>query len=68
MSLSFYIKRTYIDPDPDIELVNIHYTWTPLGELPHWEAHRETRLMQPFPVTRHTGIQRSWHSPVQANL
>jgi len=45
MSLSFYIKRTYIDPDPDIELVNIHYTWTPLGELPNWEAHRETRMM-----------------------
>ncbi|HKA55275.1 MAG TPA: hypothetical protein VKJ47_16595, partial [Candidatus Binatia bacterium] len=45
MSLSFYIKRTYIDSDPDIELVNIHYTWTPLGELSHWEAHRETRMM-----------------------
>jgi hypothetical protein len=43
--MSFYIKRTYMDTEPGIELVNIHYTWTPLGEQPDWEAHRETRAM-----------------------
>jgi len=43
--MSFYIKRTYIDSEPGIELVNIHYTWTPLGEMLNWEAHRETRMM-----------------------
>ncbi len=43
--MSFYIKRTYIDSEPGIELVNIHYTWTPRGEMPNWEAHRETRMM-----------------------
>ena len=45
MSLSFYMKKTYADNAPEIELVNIHYTWTPLGEMPDWEAHRETRAM-----------------------
>jgi hypothetical protein len=43
--MSFYIKRTYIDAEPGIELVNLHYTWTLLGETPNWEAHRETRVM-----------------------
>ncbi|MEW6299801.1 MAG: hypothetical protein AB1671_19075, partial [Thermodesulfobacteriota bacterium] len=45
MALSFYIKKTFVDNAPDIELVNIHYTWTPLGQPPDWEAHRETRMM-----------------------
>ena len=43
--MSFYLKRTYVDNGPGIELVNLHYTWTPLGEPPNWEAHRETRVM-----------------------
>lgn len=42
---SFYMKRSFVDAHPDIELVNIHYTWTSLGEMPNWEAHRETRMM-----------------------
>jgi hypothetical protein len=45
MSLSFYLKKTYVDNGPGIELVNLHYTWTPLNELPNWEAHRETRML-----------------------
>lgn len=43
--MAFYIKKTFIDTEPGIELVNIHYTWTQLGEMPNWEAHRETRAM-----------------------
>jgi hypothetical protein len=43
--MAFYIKRTYADNVPDIEMVNIHYTWTPIGQQPDWEAHRETRSM-----------------------
>src|SRR5215510_13813449 len=43
--MSFYMKRSYVDSEPGIDLVNIHYTWTPLGEMPNWEAHRETRAM-----------------------
>ncbi|MGE0823833.1 MAG: hypothetical protein AB7G75_00935 [Candidatus Binatia bacterium] len=43
--MAFYIKRTYVDNAPNLEIVNIHYTWTPLGQQPDWDAHRETRLM-----------------------
>jgi hypothetical protein len=43
--MSFYLKRTYVDNQPGIELVNIHYTWTPMNTPPNWEAHRETRVM-----------------------
>jgi hypothetical protein len=42
---SFYMKKTFVDMVPGIELVNIHYTWTPLGELPNWQSLRETRAM-----------------------
>jgi hypothetical protein len=45
MAMVFYMKKTYVDNAPDIELVNIHYTWTPVGQQPDWEAHRETRAM-----------------------
>ena len=43
--MAFYIKKTYVDSEPGIELVNIHYTYTPPGEMPNWEANRETRAM-----------------------
>ena len=42
---SFYLKKTFVDPEPGIDLVNIQYTWTPLGQPPDWEVHRETRAM-----------------------
>jgi hypothetical protein len=32
---SFYLKKTFVDYEPGIDLVNIHYTWTPLGQLPN---------------------------------
>jgi hypothetical protein len=42
---SFYMKKSFVDTLPGIELVNLHYTWTPLGQMPNWDAHRETRVM-----------------------
>jgi hypothetical protein len=42
---SFYLKKAFADQVPGIELVNIHYTWTPLAQMPNWEKHRETRAM-----------------------
>jgi hypothetical protein len=42
---SYYLKKSFFDHEPGIDLVNIHYTWTPIGQLPNWEAHRETRAM-----------------------
>jgi hypothetical protein len=43
--MAFYMKRTYVDNAPNIEMVNLHYTWTPIGQQPDWDAHRETRSM-----------------------
>ena len=34
MAMSFYMKKSFTDPEPDIELVNIHYTWSPIGQPP----------------------------------
>jgi hypothetical protein len=45
LAMSFYLKKTYVDNQPGIELVNIHYTWTPMNTPPNWDAHRETRVM-----------------------
>jgi hypothetical protein len=45
MSFSFYIMKSYTDYEPGIELVNIHYTTTPIGQIPDWNAQRETRAM-----------------------
>ncbi len=55
--MSFYMKRTYVDHEPGIELINIHYTWTPLGELPNWEAHRETRAIPILSIIYATGCK-----------
>ena len=43
--MNWYLKKEYFDTADDIEAVNIHYTWTPLGKTPDWSAHRESRLM-----------------------
>ena len=59
--MSFYIKRCYVDSQPGIELVNIHYTWTPVGQPPNWEAHRETRAMP-----RGGFSSRGWGAPPSA--
>jgi hypothetical protein len=42
---SFYLKKTFVDCDPDIDLVNIHYTWTVLGRSPDWSTHHQIRSM-----------------------
>jgi hypothetical protein len=42
---SFYLKKSFVDPEPGISLVNIHYTWTVLGSAPDWSSHRESRTM-----------------------
>src|SRR5437660_1397610 len=41
----FYLKKIFVDQEPGIEQVNIHYTWTPPGRPPDWGSHRETRAM-----------------------
>lgn len=41
----YYIEKEYYDYADDIEGVNIHYVWTPLGNEPDWERQRVTRFM-----------------------
>ena len=45
MAMFFYLKKVFVDEEPHIEHVNIHYTWTPPGRAPDWGSHRETRAM-----------------------
>ena len=44
MTWHYEIKEFY-DYADDIEGVNIHYLWTPLGGAPDWDNQRETRFM-----------------------
>ena len=49
----YYIEKEYYDYADDIEGVNIHYVWTPLGNEADWEHQRITRFLprvQPSPV------------------
>ncbi len=32
--MTFYVKKTFVDPEPGIEMVNIHYTWPPSEKCP----------------------------------
>lgn len=43
---AFYMKREWLDQDPGIEKVAMHYTWTPPDHEPDWSRHRETRVME----------------------
>ncbi len=38
MALAFYIKKTFVDTQSGIGLVNIHYTWTP-NRNERWESY-----------------------------
>jgi hypothetical protein len=40
-----YEIKEYYDSADDIEGVNIHYLWTPLGGVPDWDNQRLTRFM-----------------------
>jgi len=44
MTWHYEIKEFYDHAD-DIEGVNIHYLWTPLGGTPDWDNQRVTRFM-----------------------
>jgi hypothetical protein len=42
----WYLKKTWLDQEPGIEAVVIHYTFTPPGQAPNWGLPHETRLME----------------------
>ena len=41
----YYLEKEFYDYADDIEGVNIHYLWTPLGGIAEWENQRATRFM-----------------------
>lgn len=47
----FQLTKTWVDQEPGIEMVEIRYTWTPLGEAAKWEGQEETEVMTVVPNT-----------------
>jgi hypothetical protein len=41
----YYLEKEFSDYADDIEGVNIHYLWTPIGGVADWENQRVTRFM-----------------------
>ncbi len=41
----YYLEKEFYDYADDIEGVNIHYVWTPLGGIADWENQRASRFM-----------------------
>ncbi|MGK5172779.1 hypothetical protein [Geodermatophilus sp. CPCC 205761] len=46
----FGLRKTWVDPAPGIEMVELHYAWTPLGGEPDWEA-GDSRVLTPADST-----------------
>ena len=46
----FGLRKTWLDPGPGIAMVQIQYTWTPLGVEPDW-ANAEETVLAPEPGT-----------------
>lgn len=42
----FALRRTWVDPVPGIDMVQVHYTCTPVGGQPDWED-ADTRVLTP---------------------
>jgi hypothetical protein len=46
----FGLRKSWIDPEPGVAMVQIHYTWTPPGAEPDWADAEET-VLAPEPGT-----------------
>jgi hypothetical protein len=46
----FGLRKTWFDPAPGIEMVQMHFAWTPPGQDPDWEA-ADSRVMTPNPAS-----------------
>ena len=47
----FQLTKVWIDQEPGIEMVEIRYLWSPLGEPARWEGQEETDVMVIVPNT-----------------
>jgi hypothetical protein len=47
----FQLTKVWIDEEPGINMVEIRYLWSPLGEPARWEGQEETEVMAVVPNT-----------------
>lgn len=47
----FQLTKVWTDQEPGIEMVEIRYTWSPLGEPAKWEGEEEEEAMAAVPNT-----------------
>jgi len=47
----FQLTKTWVDQEPGIEMVEIRYTWSPLGEAAKWNGEEETEVLTVVPNT-----------------
>ena len=47
----FQLTKTWTDQEPSVEMVEIRYLWSPLGESVRWEGQEETEVMAVVPNT-----------------
>lgn len=47
----FQLTKVWTDPGPDIQMVEIRYTWSALGEPAKWDGTEETEVMLVVPNT-----------------
>jgi len=47
----FQLTKTWVDQEPGIEMVEIRYTWSPLGEAAKWNGEEETEVLSVVPNT-----------------
>jgi hypothetical protein len=50
----FTLKKDWVDQVPGVDMVEIHFTWSPAGEKPDWDRLEETRTLRPVPGTSPT--------------
>jgi hypothetical protein len=47
----FQLTKTWVDQEPGIEMVEIRYTWSALGEAAKWDGQEETEVLSVVPNT-----------------
>jgi hypothetical protein len=47
----FQLTKTWVDQEPGIEMVEIRYTWSALGEEAKWDGREETEVLSVVPNT-----------------
>lgn len=47
----FQLTKTWVDQEPGIDMVEIRYTWSSLGEAAKWNGQEETEVMSVVPNT-----------------